>query len=68
MMLKSNGLETVNGYIESRIGPNPLEEYMKQYQLHLEHMQNGASHCKCSYCGEEGRGFSEAHRAFSYYG
>lgn len=59
MMLKSNGLETVNGYIESRIGPNPLEEYMKQYQLHLEHMQNGASHWKCSYCGQNGRGFSD---------
>lgn len=59
MMRTANGLETVNGYIETRIGPNPLNEYMSQYQRHLEHMQNGASRWKCSYCGEEGRGISD---------
>lgn len=58
-MLRSNGLETVNGYIETRIGPNPLNEYMKGFQKYLERMQNGASRWKCSYCGEEGRGFSD---------
>ena len=60
MMLRTaNGVETVNGYIEGRIGPNPLNAYMKEFQRHLEQMKNGASRWKCSYCGEEGRGFSD---------
>ena len=59
MLRMANGVETVNGYIEGRIGPNPLNSYMNAFQKHLEQMKNGASRWKCSYCGEEGRGFSD---------
>ena len=59
MLRKANGVETVNGYIESRIGPNPLDAYMKEFQRHLEQMKNGASTWRCSYCGQNGRGFSD---------
>lgn len=46
-------------YIETRIGPNPLDAYMKAFQKHLEQMKNGASQWNCSYCGQYGRGFSD---------
>lgn len=49
----------VQEYIEQRIGPNPLKVYMESFQKRMESMASGASRWKCSYCGEEGRGFSD---------
>jgi hypothetical protein len=46
-------------YIASRIGPNPLEAYMKEFQRHLEKMSTGACQWHCSFCGQYGRGFSD---------
>lgn len=43
-------------YIEGRIGPNPLNAYMKEFQRHVESVRTGASRWKCSYCGVEGKG------------
>ena len=53
------GGDGMNEYIESRIGPNPLDAYMRGYQSQLERQMSGAAYFRCSYCGENGRGYSD---------
>lgn len=59
MMQKMHKPLLLDEYIEGRIGPNPLNAYMKAFQRHIESMRTGASRWKCSYCGDEGKGISD---------
>lgn len=49
----------IDEYLESLIGANPLKEYMKSFLRRLENQMMGASRWKCSYCGENERGYSD---------
>lgn len=49
----------IGDYLESHIGPNPLNAYMKSFQRRLWNQMIGASRWKCSYCGENERGYPD---------
>lgn len=49
-------MSLIDEYLETRIGPNPLNWYMKDYKKRLENHVLGVTRFRCSYCGGEGAG------------